>query len=625
MTRPWTAGTLPGLMNDSAESAETPGARANALVAQGDLLEAYDILCSDEFPSSEEVERRRLLATVLCELGDPDKALDELEPLEDDVETLGKRARALKDIALRQMSPETLMAAFEAYEDGFRRTNAYWHGINAATLARLAGQGARSEQLARDVLAICQGEIEAGKATGGEAYWLPATVGEALLLLGRDEGALAQYRLAFAHGARDWRNLKTTRRNAYLILRGRDREDAEGMRAKVREALFIPPVGICVGHRVDEEGWPDRLPEDRTDAVGRALADWVEDTGVRFGVAGAAAGTDLLFAEAILGAEGVLDLFLPFPDEAFRASSVDYAGEQWTSAYRRAVAEAHRVVVGAHHAFRQGGASYEYGNDFTEGMARLLAASLDVDVHRVAVWDGKPGRGPGGTASMVRRWIEAGEPFDVIDPHAPERGARPHDPQVAVPAPDPAQEDTSIVAVLFADAHGFSRLDEDEVAVFVREFLGHLARWMAPYEEAIRVRETWGDGLHMVFDDLAAAGRFALEVQSRIAQTRWDADYHLPATMALRVGLHAGPVTFDVDPVTGRRKAFGTHVSHAARLEPVTPEGSVFASESFTALAAARGITDFDWIYVGTIAWAKAYGRQATYRLTPRMPLTSGG
>jgi hypothetical protein len=64
-------------------------------------------------------------------------------------------------------------------------------------------------------------------------------------------------------------------------------------------------------------------------------------------------------------------------------------------------------------------------------------------------------------------------------------------------------------------------------------------------------------------------------------------------------------------------RAVGTHMSHAARLEPVTPPGHVYASEAFAALAACEGETAFTCAYVGTTPWAKDYGRQPTYRLIP--------
>ena len=48
-------------------------------------------------------------------------------------------------------------------------------------------------------------------------------------------------------------------------------------------------------------------------------------------------------------------------------------------------------------------------------------------------------------------------------------------------------------------------------------------------------------------------------------------------------------------------------------IEPVTPPGLVYASESFAALAAAEAATSFRCEYVGQTAQAKGYGTFPTY------------
>jgi class 3 adenylate cyclase len=83
--------------------------------------------------------------------------------------------------------------------------------------------------------------------------------------------------------------------------------------------------------------------------------------------------------------------------------------------------------------------------------------------------------------------------------------------------------------------------------------------------------------------------------------------------------LHAGPAYEFDDPITGNRTYSGTHVSRAARIEPITPRGQVYASESFAALAAARGSEHFVCDYVGQTPMAKGYGTLPTYHLRPRL------
>jgi len=125
------------------------------------------------------------------------------------------------------------------------------------------------------------------------------------------------------------------------------------------------------------------------------------------------------------------------------------------------------------------------------------------------------------------------------------------------------------------------------------------------------MKNTWGDGLFFVFADVGSAGRFALELRDRVKATRWKAR-GLPE-LDLRIGLHAGPVYGCIDPVTERRNYIGSHVSRAARIEPVTPPGNVYASQPFAALAAAERGLEFKCDYVGQTAMAKKYGTFPTY------------
>ena len=90
--------------------------------------------------------------------------------------------------------------------------------------------------------------------------------------------------------------------------------------------------------------------------------------------------------------------------------------------------------------------------------------------------------------------------------------------------------------------------------------------------------------------------------------------------MNIRIALHAGPVYVCIDPVTERQNCLGTHVSHAARIEPITPPGQVFASQAFAALAAARPFAEFACHYVGQTPLAKGYGTYPTYHVHRALP-----
>ena len=195
-----------------------------------------------------------------------------------------------------------------------------------------------------------------------------------------------------------------------------------------------------------------------------------------------------------------------------------------------------------------------------------------------------------------------------------------------------------------------SKLPDVEVPLFVREFLGRIAGLLDEYEQQpsalpsglttagakqsappgesawttalgrlCPVRETYGDGLFLAFPSLQDAGEFALRLTAMVRDTNW-VSLGFSRPLSIRVALHAGPVYRDTDPITGLPKAIGTHVSRAARLEPKTPPGEIYASESFAALLALEGESTFACEYVKQLEWAKRYGTFPTYVVRRRAP-----
>ena len=171
----------------------------------------------------------------------------------------------------------------------------------------------------------------------------------------------------------------------------------------------------------------------------------------------------------------------------------------------------------------------------------------------------------------------------------------------------PSARSSRIAGILFADVVGFSALSDMEVVRFHYEFLGAVGRLLALTRYPPLVRNTWGDGLYLIFSTVRDAGVFALELCAMILETEWAA-LELPDTLTVRVGLHAGPLFDFSDRVTGQLTLAGKHVTRAARVEPVTPPGMVYATQEFAALAAAYGVTDFACEPVGRVQLAKKAG-----------------
>jgi hypothetical protein len=116
------------------------------------------------------------------------------------------------------------------------------------------------------------------------------------------------------------------------------------------------------------------------------------------GVCSLAAGADQLFAEAVLSRGGVLQVVIPCAryDETFAAEDL--------SRFRRLLGAAERVDTLGH--------SEPSEQAFLDAGIRV-ADSCEL---LVAIWDGHPARGRGGTADIVEYALAVGREIEVIWP-----------------------------------------------------------------------------------------------------------------------------------------------------------------------------------------------------------------
>ena len=126
-------------------------------------------------------------------------------------------------------------------------------------------------------------------------------------------------------------------------------------------------------------------------------------------------------------------------------------------------------------------------------------------------------------------------------------------------------------------------------------------------EHKPETKNTWGDGLFFVFDTVEEAGSFALELRDLVMGRNW-AEKGLDEETSIRIALHAGPVLRCEDPILKATNYTGYHVNMAARLEPITPPGQVYATEQFAALASFRGAVGFACDYAGQMPFPKGFG-----------------
>jgi len=543
----------------------------------GDWLGAHDVATRGlaEFPDDVGLQHRAVLA--LARSGATTRAAEVYAALGlgrhagEDVAALG--ARIAKDVALaapRAERPARAREAAEAYRAVFARTRGYYPAVNAATMFLLAGELDAARELGREALDR--------SGPDGDDYWILATALEAALVLGDDAFFAAHVSKTRSLAGDDHGALGTTLRQLELVCAAR------GVDPAVLAPLRPPSVIYYSGHRAG------RLPAAAEPEVAARIAALLAERGVGYGFGALASGADILFAEALLARGAELHVVLPLQAAAFVAASV---GEAWQARFQRCLDAARSVrIVGDG---EPDDVLFVYGAQVAMGLAVLRARFLHTEARLLAVWDGQTAAGGAGTAHGVAIWRARGLPVDVIAPG-------PVEAEAAGPGPSPR----SVRALLFGDVKGYSKLVEAQVPVFVTEVMGQLGRVLDDQGDDVLLRASWGDGIYVVMTGAPAAARCALALQHAMRDLDL-ARLSLPTHCALRLAAHVGPVHHCWDGVSKSEVFCGTHVTQAARIEPITPEGEVYVTEAFAAVLALEDAA-FACDYVGDVPTAKGYG-----------------
>jgi class 3 adenylate cyclase/tetratricopeptide (TPR) repeat protein len=522
--------------------------------------------------------------------------------------------------------------------------------LKAATSFILGGQGGdlrtQSAETARHILKLVK-ELNDTIGPRHRTTWAEAT---AHALLGNiDEAARCYQQLQYMPEV-------TTAHLCDARFQAQFLAEALGKPRDCFDAAF-PPLQLIVfaGHLPDQAGGRVRLPQKSISEARDALRAQLKKMGARVGLASAAAGADLLFVEAMHELQGTIHLVLPWSRDEFRRTSVlpyEPAGASpvWEPLYDQALAAAATTREIGQVYEPSSDVGWEFMMEVTAGIALHTARELRLDLQPLVLWDGHPGQGTGGTDSFHAFWSsqlgikpivvrppELG-PTDVRDSFEP-RGRR----------CERSIMHQEVKSMLFADIVGYSKLTEQAIPEFIGTFLERVARLVATSKHAPCSVNTWGDAVYAVFDFARDAGLFALELTQMVQEGEHDwlakglyweerstEGVVTQHPLNIRIGLHTGPVVMHYDPVVGRIGFTGAHANRAARIEPVTKPGQVFASEEFAAMAelsgeirrrgAAAGGSGselgFVCEYAGSMQLAKSYpGRYRIYRVVPKRVL----
>jgi len=609
-------------MTDTYSTDVTAEARlkdVKAFFNNGEFFRAYDLATEalDQFPGNVALAHRAVLS--LANAGATALAIEKYyefgldNRLETDIRSLLGRLKKDQAFAESGEARATLFREGRAiYEGAFRTATvahdpeSYYPAINAATLALFGGDPEAANRLAGKVLDLLEPRIAAlSHGDSPDRYWVLATALEASLIRGDLEAARGLVDAVVAASGNDHAALATTGRQLERIVQ------AKGLDSSVLGVFEPPTIVHFVGHMIAAPGKQGRFEAAQAATVAADIAAVLD--GMRIGAAygSLASGADILFAEALLERDIALNVVLPFSAADFIEQSVRPAGEAWVPRFEACLAAAKTVRYATEDSYLGDDQLFSYCSGLAMGLACLCARHLHAPLMQLAVWDGVAGEGAiAGTAADMSRWRDAGHSVTVIPlGEAPNVDRLPpaHRPRVA-----PGRRDTR--AMLFGDIHGFSKLSDAQLPAFTSRIMGTLGQVARLYEAHIAFINTWGDGIFVVFRDAGRAASCALEMQEAMNGIDLEAA-GLPDTLRLRLGGHLGPVYELDDPVTDRLNYYGAHVSRAARIEPITPEGCVYVTETFAAVLALHNATEFSCDYVGNTEMAKHYGRLRMFLL----------
>ena len=524
-------------------------------------------------------------ALALVRSGNPTRASDFVQEMlkRNDLppnilrDTLSLAGRIRKDMAGRASDKAVRTArfreAFQWYKQAFDLGDDTFPGINAATLALLSGDGEQSRAIASRVRDLVLAKLT--KAEKDEKSWLLATLGEAYLLLGDNTAAKGRYSQAvsIARDAHNDGDIAAMLRQLRLL---RDYlpigEDLLGL-------FRLGPIVVFAGHGLDWPGDPVRFPADPAleAAVREAVKNELEALETTIGYCSPGCGSDILFGELMRERNAELHVVLPFAENDFRIERVTYGLPEFGPWQKRYEELSGHLRVTQHFAtteeFLNDQVLYDFAGAFMQGLALTRADQVGVDAIALVVHDPGPYPGPRGLETFMENWKKTKRELRVIDLAA----LRDRVPLTAAPLrnpqeqPRPRNKPRIVQTMLFADLAGFSSMPESKVPLFFSEFLDVVTEELESIPPTL-FQNTWGDGLYLVFGDVVTCAGFAFRLLERLRAFDFDSfgfAKDAKKKPGVRIGLHTGPVFKHFDAIIGRNNYFGSHVSRAARIEPV--------------------------------------------------------
>ncbi|EAQ28256.1 hypothetical protein NAP1_11693 [Erythrobacter sp. NAP1] len=326
-----------------------------------------------------------------------------------------------------------------------------------------------------------------------------------------------------------------------------------------------------------------------------------------------ACGADIVIAESLLARGAELNVVLPFSEEDFIAESVLCGGQDWLERYYTCRNAATSINFATPGDYVGDDNQFAYNTLYAMGLAILRSQKRQCEAFQIAVVSDSfasfSTTGIAGTKADMKLWQSLGRETVAIPAGPVPRELRfPNRPKVG----DGTKRE--IRSIIFADYKGFSRIGEREMPGFMDIVMGRIAEVLHSFGDHVEFRNTWGDAIYAIVDEPKTAAAIALKLQEVLADLPRGL---IPsgAVAGMRLGLHYGPIWVGTDRITGNRLWYGGEVNRTARIEPVTPVGGVYCTESFAAALLMADCQDCKFTSVGRVLLPKKYGEVELFHL----------
>lgn len=348
-------------------------------------------------------------------------------------------------------------------------------------------------------------------------------------------------------------------------------------------------------------------------ALAKRVADTLDELDVAVAFGPLACGADIVIAEAVLARGAELHVVLPFAEQDFIEESVLCGGAAWLPRFHACRDKAKSIRFATPSDYVGDDNQFAYNTLFAMGLAALRADEEGMNAVQIAVVQGEfesfSATGLAGTKADMKLWQDLDRETVAIP-----AGPVPRDLVFPERAPITGGTKREIRSIIFADYKGFSRLGERDLPIFMNAVMGGIAKVLQRFGDHVEFRNTWGDAIYAVIDEPIIAARIVLELQEELGKL--PDELKPPGDIVgMRIGVHYGPIWVGTDRITGNRIWYGGEVNRTARIEPVTPVGGVYCTETFASALLMKGYTEGVLTSVGKKELPKSFGAIELYRI----------